>query len=70
LLPAVETITSASAYNSLTGLYRFTLSDCGSIAPLPTLNLDILQKWNCLTIMLKKLWLMQERLKISFPLLK
>jgi hypothetical protein len=34
LLPTVETSTSASVFfYSLTGLYRFTLSDCGSIAP-------------------------------------
>jgi hypothetical protein len=41
LLPTVETRTSASALNLLTGLYRFTLSDCGSIAPLPTLKPNV-----------------------------
>lgn len=41
LLPAVKVSTSASVFNYLTRLYRFTLTDYGSVAPLPTLKPNV-----------------------------
>ena len=39
LLPAITTMTSASAFKEDNEAYSFTLSNYGSIAPLPTLKL-------------------------------
>ena len=41
LQPAVKVTTSASVFTVFTRLYRFTLSDCGSIASLPTLKPNV-----------------------------